>query len=73
MNIYQYDIRLEYIWYLVWDRVRYIQSGIDGSEYRYLGTGFNIQTLVRTSTSTLHIPLGPSRVCTSRVTALLHN
>ena len=44
---------------IIRDCVKCIQSGIDGSEYRYLGTGFNTQTQVRSSTSTLfsHVDL----------------
>ena len=44
---------------IIRDCVKGIQSGIDGSEYRYLGTGFNTQTQVRSSTSTLfsHVDL----------------
>ena len=51
---------------IIRDCVKGIQSGIDGSEYRYLGTGFNTQDQVRSLT---RFPFPES---TSSVTELSH-
>ena len=46
---------------------------IDGSECRYLGTGFNTWSLVKTSTSTLLPHLGSTLVCTVQGDSIVAN